>query len=140
MYTINKYDHNLTFIYLFFRKVPSNHEFASISAHFRTISFLLSFAASLFFLVRSSLSARRHMFRLCFAPLHIPMAFHMNPRAWHSSSIRVTSAQLPFFFSPPGQLRVVSFKRRWVGGPKGGVGGYRRCRFCSGVDASWGED
>jgi hypothetical protein len=28
-----------------------------------------------------------------FAPLHMPIAFHMKPRAWHSSRMFMTSSQ-----------------------------------------------
>ena len=70
-----------------------NHEFASISSHFALTSSLLIFAASRFNLVRSSLCARRHLLTCVFASLHIPIAFHRNPRAWHSSRMFMTSSQ-----------------------------------------------
>jgi hypothetical protein len=70
-----------------------HHELPSISAHFALISWFFSFAASRFALVRSSLCARRHLLTCVFAPLHMPTAFHMKPRAWHSSRIVMTSSQ-----------------------------------------------
>jgi hypothetical protein len=69
------------------------HEFASISAHFARISWFFAFAASRFALVRSSLWARRHLFTSVLAPLHMPIAFHMNPFAWHLSRMFITSSQ-----------------------------------------------
>jgi hypothetical protein len=69
------------------------HELASISAHFALISWFLSLAASRFSLVRSSRCARKHLLTSVFAPLHMPIAFHMNPRAWHSSRRVMTSSQ-----------------------------------------------
>jgi hypothetical protein len=70
-----------------------SHEFASISAHFDRISWFFAFAASRFAFVRSSLWARRHLLTSVFAPLHMPIAFHMNPLAWHSSRKVITSSQ-----------------------------------------------
>lgn len=69
------------------------HEFASISAQCFFVCSFLSFAASRFSLVRSSLWALRHLLTLVFASLHMPTAFHMNPLAWHSSRSVITSSQ-----------------------------------------------
>lgn len=69
------------------------HELPSISSHFALISWFLTFAASRFAFVRSSLCARRHLLTCVFAPLHMPTAFHMKPRAWHSSRMFMTSSQ-----------------------------------------------
>jgi hypothetical protein len=69
------------------------HEFASISAHFALISWFFNFAASRFAFVRSSLWARKHLLTSVFAPLHMPIAFHKKPLAWHSSRMSITSSQ-----------------------------------------------
>lgn len=70
---------------------PLPHEFSSISLHFSRIkSFLLCprFRACVF-----HRSALRHLDTSSLAPLHMPMAFHMNPRAWHSSRAVMTCSQ-----------------------------------------------
>jgi len=77
---------------------PKSYEFASMSAHFDRISWFFAFAASRFALVRSSLWARRHLLTSVFAPLHMPIAFHMNPLAWHSSRRFMTSSQARLSF------------------------------------------
>lgn len=69
------------------------YELRLVSAHIDSISSLLIFAACRFAFVRSSLSARRHLLTWVFASLHMPIAFHRKPRAWHSSSIVMTSSQ-----------------------------------------------
>jgi len=84
---------------------------ASISAQ-RAFTFSrFCFAVSLFFAVRSNLSARRHMFTSCLRFVHMPMVFHKKPLAWHSSSAVMISSQ-------PGRVvrRRLRFKRIMLGG------------------------
>lgn len=69
------------------------YELASISAHFSLISWFFVFEVSRFAFVRSSLCARKHLLTCVFASLHIPIAFHIKPRAWHSSRSVITSSQ-----------------------------------------------
>lgn len=65
--------------------LPSHHELASISAHIFFICSLFFFASSRFCAVRSNRSARKHLLTSRFVSLHIPIAFHIKPLAWHSS-------------------------------------------------------
>lgn len=76
-----------------------HHEFASISAQIFFMCSLFFLASSRFCAVRSSLSARRHLLTSRFVSLHIPIAFHMKPLAWHSSRAVMIS-------SHPVQIRV----------------------------------
>jgi hypothetical protein len=69
------------------------YDSASIFAQIALVSALLIFAASRFFAVRSNLCARKQRFTFVFAELQIPSALIMKPRAWHSSSIAMTSSQ-----------------------------------------------
>jgi hypothetical protein len=69
------------------------YELASISAHFSRICWFLVLATSRFAFVRSSLCARKHLLTCVLASLHMPIAFHKKPRAWHSSRSVMTSLQ-----------------------------------------------
>lgn len=72
---------------------PFVYLFASNSAHTFLICSLFSLASSLFNRVRSNRCARRHIFTLYFASVQCPNTLCMKPRAWHSSSAAMTSAQ-----------------------------------------------
>ena len=67
--------------------------FSSSSFHTFLILSRFSLAASRFWRVRSSRMPRRHMLTLCLASVQLPVTFHRNPWAWHSSSAATTSAQ-----------------------------------------------
>jgi len=58
---------------------------------------LFSLASSRFISVRLSRSARKHLLTSSLRLLHIPIAFHKKPRAWHSSRAVIIS-------SHPGRL------------------------------------
>jgi hypothetical protein len=99
---------------------------ASISAQ-RAFTFSrFCFATSLFFAVRSSLSARRHMFTSCLRVVHMPIVFHMKPLAWHSSRAVMISSQPGRQLLEKAWIRAHHVKKT-----------HRHCPWCAGEDAWW---